>query len=94
MVVGEFSTETTLLIVGGGPGGVLCATHLARLGATVEVFERLDPAGEGATDLPPNAWVIGLSPIAQRAMEAAGINPDMGTKWKYALSEICHSMHV
>ena len=71
-------------VVGCGPGGMLCAAHLARLGATVEVFERFDPRAVDESRAPPAVWSIALSDTASAAIAAAGLNPDFGPKWKCA----------
>ena len=86
----------TVGVAGGGPGGMLCAAHLARLGATVEVFERHDPAV--ATSDPPAVWSIILSPALKWVIEAAGISADFGPKWRYRLMHTfeahMHSEHT
>ncbi|MCL6575101.1 dihydrolipoyl dehydrogenase [Kyrpidia sp.] len=40
MVVGEFTTEVDLLIIGGGPGGYVAAIRAAQLGKKVTLVER------------------------------------------------------
>eukprot|EP00892_Ulva_mutabilis_P005934 jgi/Ulvmu1/3712/UM170_0018.1 len=73
----------TVAVVGGGPGGMLCAAHLARLGAAVEVFERHDPAAVDRTKTPPSLWSIALGEPAGNAIEAAGLSADFGPQWRY-----------
>ena len=82
----------TAAVVGGGPGGMLCAAHLARLGAAVEVFERHDPAAVDEGKPPPAVWTIGLAAPATRSVKAAGLNPDFGKKWRCVLD--CRPMHL
>ena len=77
----------TVGIAGGGPGGMLCAAQLARLGAAVEVFERHDPEAADTGRPPPAVWSIALGTVARRAIEAAGLNPDFGPQWKCVSSE-------
>ena len=74
----------TVAVVGGGPGGVLCAAHLARLGAAVDVFESRDPeaVGQGQGKQPPAMWSIALGSCAERAIEAAGLSSDFGPQWR------------
>jgi len=45
MVVGEFTTELDVLVVGAGPGGYVAAIRAAQLGKTVAVVERADLGG-------------------------------------------------
>ena len=73
----------TVGIVGGGPGGMLCAAHLAGLGAAVEVFERRNNGPKGQP--PPAGWNIMLSSIARQAIDSAGISSDFGPMWRCAL---------
>jgi len=40
MVVGEFATETDLLVIGAGPGGYVAAIRGAQLGMKVTIVER------------------------------------------------------
>ena len=75
----------TVGIVGGGPGGMLCAAHLAWLGAAVEVFERHDPAAVDTSKPPPAVWSIALGVSAKRAIEAAGLSSDFGPQWQCVL---------
>lgn len=74
----------TVGIVGGGPGGMLCAAHLARLGAAVEVFERRNNGPKGNGKPIPAGWNIMLNPIARRAIDSAGISSDFGPMWRCA----------
>ncbi|MFH0972142.1 MAG: dihydrolipoyl dehydrogenase [Candidatus Micrarchaeota archaeon] len=46
MVVGEVAVETQVAVIGGGPGGYVCAIRLAQLGKQVMLVER-DPEGIG-----------------------------------------------
>lgn len=78
----------TVGVVGGGPGGMLCAAHLARLGASVEVFERHDPNSEDKSRPPPPLWSIRLGPNGWQSLVAAGLNPDLGPQWG------CGRMHA
>lgn len=72
----------TVGIVGGGPGGMLCAAHLARLGAAVEVFERHDPAAAGEGRPPQAVWSIAMGAPARKAIAAAGLQSDFGPRYK------------
>lgn len=74
----------TAAVVGGGPAGMLCAAHLARLGAAVEVLERHDPEAVDKSKPPPAVWTIGLAAPAKKSMKAAGLNPEFDPKWKCA----------
>jgi len=45
MVVGEFTTEVDVLVIGSGPGGYVAAIRAAQLGKTVAVVEKADLGG-------------------------------------------------
>ncbi|EST52428.1 dihydrolipoamide dehydrogenase [Brevibacillus panacihumi W25] len=45
MVVGEFTTEVDVLVIGAGPGGYVAAIRAAQLGKTVAVVEKADLGG-------------------------------------------------
>lgn len=45
MVVGEFTEEVDLLVIGGGPGGYVAAAHAADLGMNVGVVEAAEVPG-------------------------------------------------
>ena len=46
MVVGEFTIETELLVLGAGPAGCEAALHAARLGLAVTIVDdRPEPGG-------------------------------------------------
>lgn len=45
MVVGEFSTEIDVLVIGAGPGGYVAAIRAAQLGKDVMVVDRADVGG-------------------------------------------------
>lgn len=45
MVVGEFTTEIDVLVIGAGPGGYVAAIRAAQLGKTVAVVEKADLGG-------------------------------------------------
>ncbi len=45
MVVGEFTQETDLLIIGGGPGGYSAAFRAAKLGISTTIVEQRGPLG-------------------------------------------------
>eukprot|EP00892_Ulva_mutabilis_P004958 jgi/Ulvmu1/2834/UM143_0006.1 len=66
----------TAAVVFGGPAGMLCAAHLARLGASVQVFESRAEAGS-----PLAGRTIGLGAMAKHSIEAAGLNSDFGAAW-------------
>ena len=74
----------TVAVVGGGPAGMLCAAHLARLGAAVEVFESRDPAAADPAQAPLPVWSIALGLNAKKAMKAAGLSSDLGPQWRCA----------
>ncbi|MCG0313166.1 MAG: FAD-dependent oxidoreductase, partial [Calditerricola sp.] len=40
MVVGEFTLEADVLVIGGGPGGYVAAIRAAQLGKSVTLVER------------------------------------------------------
>ncbi len=44
-VVADINKKERVAVVGGGPGGISCAYHLARMGYPVTVFERQQNAG-------------------------------------------------
>ncbi|MHC5026924.1 MAG: dihydrolipoyl dehydrogenase family protein [Planctomycetota bacterium] len=91
MVVGEFSTETTLLIVGGGPGGYAAAFRAAELGVpTILVDEREDLGGvclhEGCVPsktMLDIARTIETMNAGKRGIEPASPNldPDAMQRW-------------
>ncbi|CAJ1002563.1 MULTISPECIES: dihydrolipoyl dehydrogenase [Brevibacillus] len=45
MVVGEFTTEVDVLVIGAGPGGYVAAIRAAQLGKSVAVVEKADLGG-------------------------------------------------
>ncbi|GIO06008.1 dihydrolipoyl dehydrogenase [Brevibacillus reuszeri] len=45
MVVGEFTTEVDVLVIGAGPGGYVAAIRAAQMGKTVAVVEKADIGG-------------------------------------------------
>ena len=45
MVVGEFTQETDLVIIGGGPGGYTAAFRAAELGQSVVIVDARDALG-------------------------------------------------
>lgn len=45
MVVGEFSTEIDVLVVGAGPGGYVAAIRAAQLGRSVTIVDRAEAGG-------------------------------------------------
>lgn len=45
MVVGEFTQETDLLVIGGGPGGYSAAFRAAKLGISTTILEQRGPLG-------------------------------------------------
>ncbi|BAH44272.1 dihydrolipoyl dehydrogenase [Brevibacillus brevis] len=45
MVVGEFTTEVDVLVIGAGPGGYVAAIRAAQLGKTVAVVEKAELGG-------------------------------------------------
>ncbi|WP_289142165.1 dihydrolipoyl dehydrogenase [uncultured Brevibacillus sp.] len=45
MVVGEFTTEVDVLVIGAGPGGYVAAIRAAQMGKTVAVVEKADVGG-------------------------------------------------
>ncbi|MGE5703864.1 MAG: dihydrolipoyl dehydrogenase [Clostridia bacterium] len=45
MVVGEFTTEVDVLVIGAGPGGYVAAIRAAQLGKTVAVVEKAEIGG-------------------------------------------------
>ena len=46
MVVGEFTTETDLVVVGGGPGGCAAALRAAELGIETTLVDAGSPYGD------------------------------------------------
>ncbi len=67
MVVGEVAVETQVAVIGGGPGGYVCAIRLAQLGKQVMVIEK-DPKGMGGICLNhgciPSKALIHISNLA------------------------------
>lgn len=70
-------------VIGGGPAGMLCAAHLARLGAAVAVFERTEASAAGAV------WSISLGRCAKEAIEAAGLSSDFGPELRCVCMHAC-----
>eukprot|EP00892_Ulva_mutabilis_P007319 jgi/Ulvmu1/495/UM001_0503.1 len=64
-------------VIGGGPGGILCAAHLAKLGAQVTVYERW-PATKAWSQ---PGWNIMLGNVAGKSIQAAGLSSDFGQLW-------------
>ena len=64
------SAPRTVLVVGGGPAGLLAAAYLARRGCYVHVVDkRAHPAAD--TSCPDRAFVMGLNPHGERALRGA-----------------------
>jgi 2-polyprenyl-6-methoxyphenol hydroxylase-like FAD-dependent oxidoreductase len=66
-------------VVGGGPAGCLAAAHLARLGATVTVYEAA-PLVTAAGKQP--GWMMVLNRVSGEAIVRAGLNPTMSEKYR------------
>ncbi|MFH1751309.1 MAG: dihydrolipoyl dehydrogenase [Candidatus Micrarchaeota archaeon] len=81
MVVGEVAVETQVVVIGGGPGGYVCAIRLAQLGKQVMLVEK-DPQGMGGICLNhgciPSKALIHASAFADSArhMQDLGIIAD------------------
>lgn len=69
-------------VIGGGPGGMLCAAAFAQQGACVSVYER---RSEQEQNLPELGWSIALGGVAREALEAAGLSSDFGPSARCAL---------
>jgi len=73
MVVGEFTQETDLLVIGGGPGGYVAACAAADLGIKTTLIERAEVPGgvclrEGCI---PSKALLHVAKIIDEAEEAA-----------------------
>jgi 2-polyprenyl-6-methoxyphenol hydroxylase-like FAD-dependent oxidoreductase len=64
-----------VVVIGGGPGGVLSAAHFASLGARVTVYERSTAEERESQNL---GWTIALGRVAREAIEHADIPADFG----------------
>ncbi len=79
MVVGEVAVETEVAVIGGGPGGYVCAIRLAQLGKKVMLVEK-DPEGMGGICLNhgciPSKALIHVSNLADSLshLKELGIN--------------------
>lgn len=69
-----------VVVVGGGPGGLLSAAHFASLGARVAVYERR--TAEEQTCSQPG-WTIALGRLARDAIEGADVSGDFGPSAQY-----------
>ncbi|MEK6953401.1 MAG: dihydrolipoyl dehydrogenase [Candidatus Micrarchaeota archaeon] len=76
MVVGEVAVETQVVVIGGGPGGYVCAIRLAQLGKQVMLVEK-DPLGMGGICLNhgciPSKALIHVSSLADSSKHMADI---------------------
>ena len=70
MVVGEVALETQVAVIGGGPGGYVCAIRLAQLGKKVVIVER-DKNGMGGVCL--NRGCIPSKALIHAATELEGL---------------------
>lgn len=97
MVVGEVAVETQVVIIGGGPGGYVCAIRLAQLGKQVMLVEK-DPQGMGGICLNhgciPSKALIHVSNLvdSEKHLEGMGvtakefsIDPAKMQEWKTGL---------
>lgn len=64
-----------VVVVGGGPAGIVAAAQFAQLGATVTVYESRSLSKQHAA---AQGWVIALGEVAREAIEAAGLSADFG----------------
>jgi len=79
MVVGDVTTGTEVLVVGGGPGGYVAAIRGAQLGLDVTVVEMESPGGTCLNHgCIPSKALISATDVAHRAGDAAdmGIHAD------------------
>ena len=78
MVVGEVAVETQVVVIGGGPGGDVCAIRLAQLGKQVMLVEK-DPQGMGGICLNhgciPSKALIHVSNLvdSEKHLEGMGV---------------------
>jgi 2-polyprenyl-6-methoxyphenol hydroxylase-like FAD-dependent oxidoreductase len=75
-----------VVVVGGGPAGMLAAGHMAKLGAHVDVFERQANSKLGTNEeddpmAPVRAgWNILLGQRARLSLETAGLSAEFPTE--------------
>ena len=71
MVVGDVTTGTEVLVIGGGPGGYVAAIRAAQLGADVTLVERDAYGGTCLNDgCIPSKALISATDVGHRAREA------------------------
>jgi dihydrolipoamide dehydrogenase len=74
MVVGEFTQETDLLVIGGGPGGYTAAFRAAQLGVQTTIVEATESLGGvclhvGCIPSKTLLWVAELADLGRRAAQ-------------------------
>ena len=81
MVVGEFTQETDLVIIGGGPGGYSAAFRAAELGQSVVIVDTRDALGgvclhEGCV---PSKTLLHIADIINTGLDAGKFGIEFGT---------------
>ncbi|HUU82206.1 MAG TPA: dihydrolipoyl dehydrogenase [Phycisphaerae bacterium] len=93
MVVGEFTQETDLLVIGGGPGGYTAAFRAAQLGVQTTIVEATEFLGGvclhvGCIPSKTLLWVAELAGLAEHAAQFGvelgkpKVNLDKVRQWK------------
>lgn len=70
---------SSIVVIGGGPGGMVAAAHFAAMGARVTVYERSTYEEQTSSQ---RGWPIALGDVAKTSIEEAGMSSDFGPSCK------------